>query len=160
MTSAHCHLDPNTEILDKAGTDDGSSTAGETIMSDKRTVVVIVGGGFGGPAAARALKHAPVNVVLIDRVNHHLFQPLLYLVATSVLAPGQIASPIRSILRKSRNTTFVLGTVTAVDAASRRVIVETQDRTGVRLSYDYLILATGQPTVTLATMNTSSMLPA
>jgi NADH:ubiquinone reductase (H+-translocating) len=113
-------------------------------MSDKSSVVVIVGGGFGGLAAARALKHAPVNVVLIDRVNHHLFQPLLYQVATSVLAPGQIASPIRSILRKSRNTTVVLGTVTAVDAASKRVIVETQDRAGVPLSYDYLILATGQ----------------
>jgi NADH:ubiquinone reductase (H+-translocating) len=113
-------------------------------MSDKRSVVVIVGGGFGGLAAARALKHAPVNVVLIDRVNHHLFQPLLYQVATSVLAPGQIASPIRSILRKSRNTTVVLGTVTAVDAASRQVTVETQDRTGVPVSYDYLILATGQ----------------
>ena len=113
-------------------------------MSDKRSVVVIVGGGFGGLAAARALKHAPVKVVLVDRVNHHLFQPLLYQVATSVLAPGQIASPIRSILRKSRNTTVVLGTVTAVDAASRQVIVETQDRTDVPLSYDYLILATGQ----------------
>jgi NADH dehydrogenase FAD-containing subunit len=113
-------------------------------MSDKRSVVVIVGGGFGGLAAARALKDAPVNVVLIDRVNHHLFQPLLYQVATSVLAPGQIASPIRSILRKSRNTTVVLGTVTAVDAASRQVIVENQDRTGVSVSYDYLILATGQ----------------
>lgn len=113
-------------------------------MSDKRSVVVIVGGGFGGLAAARALKHAPVNVVLIDRVNHHLFQPLLYQVATSVLAPGQIASPIRSILRKNRNTTVVLGTVAAVDAASRQVTVETQDRTGVPVSYDYLILATGQ----------------
>ena len=113
-------------------------------MSDKRSEVVIVGGGFGGLAAARALKHAPINVVLIDRINHHLFQPLLYQVATSVLAPGQIASPIRSILRKSRNTTIVLGTVTAVDAASRQIIVETQDRAGVPLSYDYLILATGQ----------------
>jgi NADH dehydrogenase FAD-containing subunit len=113
-------------------------------MSDKRSVVVIVGGGFGGLAAARALKHAPVDVVLIDRVNHHLFQPLLYQVATSVLAPGQIASPIRSILRKSRNTTVALGTVTAVDAASRQVIVEPQDRPGVPVSYDYLILATGQ----------------
>ena len=113
-------------------------------MSDKKSVVVIVGGGFGGLAAARALKHAPVKVVLIDRVNHHLFQPLLYQVATSVLAPGQIASPIRGILRKNRNTTVVLGTVTAVDAASRQVIVETQDRKGVQVSYDYLILATGQ----------------
>jgi NADH:ubiquinone reductase (H+-translocating) len=113
-------------------------------MSDKRSVVLIVGGGFGGLAAARALKHSPVDVVLIDRVNHHLFQPLLYQVATSVLAPGQIASPIRGILRKNRNTTVVLGTVTAVDAATKRVTVETHDRRGVPLSYDYLILATGQ----------------
>jgi len=113
-------------------------------MPDKRSVVVIVGGGFGGLAAARALKHVPVKVILIDRVNHHLFQPLLYQVATSVLAPWQIASPIRSILQESRNTTVVLGTVTAVDGASRQVIVENQDRTGVPISYDYLILATGQ----------------
>ena len=116
-------------------------------MSDKRSVVVIVGGGFGGLAAARALKHAPVNVVLIDRINHHLFQPLLYQVATSVLAPGQIASPIRSILRKSRNTTVVLGTVTAVDAASRQVIgrnYRIRYWAVPRLLAHYLILATGQ----------------
>ena len=113
-------------------------------MSKKRSVVVIVGGGFGGLAAARALKCTSVDVILIDRANHHLFQPLLYQVATSVLAPGQIASPIRGILRKSCNTTVVLGTVTAVDPASRQVIVDTQDRTGIPVSYDYLILATGQ----------------
>ena len=64
--------------------------------------VVIVGGGFGGLAAARALKRAPVNVILIDRTNHHLFQPLLYQVATSVLTPGQIGSPIRGIIGKNR----------------------------------------------------------
>jgi len=64
-------------------------------MPEKKDVVVVVGGGFGGLAAARALKNAPVEVILIDRVNHHLFQPLLYQVATSVLTPGQIASPIR-----------------------------------------------------------------
>ena len=70
-------------------------------MPEKTGVVVIVGSGFGGLAAARALKSAPVRVILIDRVNHHLFQPLLYQVATSVLAPGQIASPIRGILRNN-----------------------------------------------------------
>jgi NADH:ubiquinone reductase (H+-translocating) len=99
-------------------------------MSGKRSAVVIAGGGFGGLAAARTLKHAPVNLVLMDRFHHHLFQSLLYQVANPVLAPGQIASPIRSILRKRRNTTAVLATVRAVDAASKRVIVETQDRTG------------------------------
>ena len=113
-------------------------------MPDKEAVVVIVGGGFGGLAAARALRGAPVKVVLIDRVNHHLFQPLLYQVATSVLAPGQIASPIRGILRNNGNTTVILGTVTSIELASRQVFVDTQDRATVPVSYDYLILATGQ----------------
>jgi NADH dehydrogenase len=112
-------------------------------MSRETPVVVIVGGGFGGLAAARALKRAPVRVILIDRSNHHLFQPLLYQVATSVLAPGQIASPIRSILRDSQNTTVILGNVTGVDAEARNVVVENENRTGVAVSYDYLILATG-----------------
>jgi NADH dehydrogenase len=112
-------------------------------MSRETPVVVIVGGGFGGLAAARALKRSPVQVILIDRSNHHLFQPLLYQVATSVLAPGQIASPIRSILRNSQNTTVILGNVTGVDAKARNVLVENEDRTGVAVSYDYLILATG-----------------
>jgi NADH dehydrogenase len=67
-------------------------------MANKVPFVVIVGGGFGGLAAAKALRRAPVNVLLIDRSNHHVFQPLLYQVATSVLAPGQIASPIRGLL--------------------------------------------------------------
>jgi NADH dehydrogenase len=112
-------------------------------MSQQGPVVVIVGGGFGGLAAARALKKAPVEVILIDRNNHHLFQPLLYQVATSVLAPGQIGSPIRSILRNSENTTVILGDVTGVDTAARNIFVSDADRTGVPISYDYLILATG-----------------
>ena len=113
-------------------------------MPDKIPVVVIVGGGFGGLATARSLKGAPVKVILIDKTNHHLFQPLLYQVATSELAPGQIASPIRGILRGSSNTTVALGTVTGVDLLSKRVIVDSQDRVAVPVSYDYLILATGQ----------------
>src|ERR1700732_1273928 len=112
-------------------------------MSQRSPVVVIVGGGFGGLAAARALRKAPVKVILIDRTNHHLFQPLLYQVATSVLAPSQIASPIRSILRKSDNTTVILGNVTGVDTASKSIRVDSADRTDVAVSYDYLILATG-----------------
>ncbi|HSY73478.1 MAG TPA: NAD(P)/FAD-dependent oxidoreductase [Alloacidobacterium sp.] len=112
-------------------------------MSQQSPVVVIVGGGFGGLAAARALKKAPVEVILIDRNNHHLFQPLLYQVATSVLAPGQIGSPIRSILRNNENTTVILGDVTGVDTAARNIFVSDADRTGVPISYDYLILATG-----------------
>jgi NADH dehydrogenase len=112
-------------------------------MSQYCPVVVIVGGGFGGLAAARGLKKAPVKVILIDRLNHHLFQPLLYQVATSVLAPSQIASPIRSILRNSDNTTVILADVTGVDTASKSVQVDSADRTDVAISYDYLILATG-----------------
>jgi len=112
-------------------------------MADKIPVVVIVGGGFGGLAAARALKKAPVKVILIDRTNHHLFQPLLYQVATSVLSPGHIASPIRSILKKNNNATVILGNVIGVDVAGRRIISDLADRKGISLPYDYLILATG-----------------
>jgi NADH:ubiquinone reductase (H+-translocating) len=105
--------------------------------------VVIVGGGFGGLAAAKALRDTPAQVILIDRTNHHLFQPLLYQVATSVLAPGQIASPIRGILRNQRNTTVILGEVTGVDKDEKCVIVRDADRDDVHVPYDYLILATG-----------------
>lgn len=112
-------------------------------MSANLPNVVIVGGGFGGLAAAKALKHTPANVLLIDRTNHHVFQPLLYQVATSVLTPGQIGSPIRTILRKQRNTTVILGEVTGVDQAEKWVVCKDADRDNVRIPYDYLILATG-----------------
>lgn len=112
-------------------------------MSKRVPTVVIVGGGFGGLAAAKGLKRTPAHVVLVDRTNHHLFQPLLYQVATSVLTPGHIATPIRGILRNQKNTTVILGEVTGVDKDQRRVLVNTADREGVTLPYDYLILATG-----------------
>jgi NADH dehydrogenase FAD-containing subunit len=112
-------------------------------MHDSASRVVIVGGGFGGLGAAKALRKADVQLVLVDRQNHHLFQPLLYQVATSALSPGQIASPIRSILRKQRNATVILGEVTGVDSDRRRVFVDSVDRKGVALEYDYLVLATG-----------------
>src|ERR1700723_1299817 len=112
-------------------------------MTTKAPLVVIVGGGFGGLAAAKGLKRSPVDVLLIDRSNHHVFQPLLYQVATSVLAPGQIASPIRSLLADQTNTSVMLGCVTGVDAVSKQVIVDADDKTGTRINYDYLILATG-----------------
>jgi hypothetical protein len=112
-------------------------------MTTKAPLVVIVGGGFGGLAAAKGLKRSPVDVLLIDRSNHHVFQPLLYQVATSVLAPGQIASPIRSLLADQTNTSVMLGSVTGVDAASKQVIVDVDDKTGISINYDYLILATG-----------------
>src|SRR4026209_2504877 len=86
--------------------------------------VVIVGGGFGGLAAARALRNAPVQVTLVDRSNHHLFQPLLYQVATATLAAGDIAAPIRHLLRKQRNVTVAMAEVTGIDVANSRVLVD------------------------------------
>src|SRR5277367_6456745 len=105
--------------------------------------IVIVGGGFGGLAAAKALKHTPARITLIDRTNHHLMQPLLYQVATSILAPGQIAAPIREVLGKQKNVAVLLGEVTGVDKGRQCVFVNSADRQGVALSYDYLVLATG-----------------
>jgi len=105
--------------------------------------IVIVGGGFGGLAVARALRKTFAKVILIDRTNHHLFQPLLYQVATSVLTPSQIGTPIRGILRKQKNATVILGEVTGVDKDRKCVFVSTADRDNVPISYDYLVLATG-----------------
>jgi len=112
-------------------------------MPEQQARVVIVGGGFGGLAAAKALRRTPAQVILIDRTNHHLFQPLLYQVATSVLTPGQIASPIRGILRNQRNTTVLLAEVTAVNKEQHYVVASSADRVEVPIPYDYLILATG-----------------
>jgi NADH dehydrogenase len=103
-------------------------------MTTKAPLVVIVGGGFGGLAAAKGLKRSPVDVLLIDRSNHHLFQPLLYQVATLVLEPGQIAPPIRGLLAKQASTSVMLGNVTGVDAASKQVIVDADDKVGLRIS--------------------------
>ena len=105
--------------------------------------VIIVGGGFGGLAAAKALRSTPAEIILIDRTNHHLFQPLLYQVATSVLTPSQIATPIRNIFRNQKNTTVILGEVTGVDKGQKCVFVSDADRQNVPITYDYLILATG-----------------
>ena len=93
-------------------------------MTTQAPLVVIVGGGFRGLAAAKGSKRFGVNALLIDRSNHHVFQPLLYQVATSVLASGQIASPIRSLLAEQTNASVMLGNVTGIDAASKQVIVE------------------------------------
>jgi NADH:ubiquinone reductase (H+-translocating) len=117
--------------------------AREYPMAESVPRVVIVGGGFGGLAAARALKKAAAEIILIDRTNHHLFQPLLYQVATAVLAPGQISSPIRGILRRQKNTTVIMGEVTGLDKDQRCVFVKSPDRENAPVKYDYLILATG-----------------
>ena len=108
-------------------------------MAAARPRIVVVGGGFGGLYAARAFKHAPVDVTVVDRTNHHLFQPLLYQVATATLAPTDITAPIRWLLRKQRNTRVLLAEVTGIDVARR--IVTCDDRT--ELPYDYLIVASG-----------------
>ena len=100
--------------------------------------VVIVGAGFGGLTAARALRKAPLRVTVVDRRNHHLFQPLLYQVATAALSPADIAYPIRSILRRQRNATVLLADADAVDPASREIVL-----TDGRIPYDFLIVATG-----------------
>ncbi|NEV00271.1 NAD(P)/FAD-dependent oxidoreductase [Bradyrhizobium sp. UFLA 03-164] len=109
----------------------------------ERKRVVIIGGGFAGVAAARALRRTDVDVVLIDRRNHHIFQPLLYQVATAVLSPAEIAAPIRQLEVKQRNLSVLLAEVTGVDVASRTIDASCPG-VGVRkLAYDYLVVATG-----------------
>ncbi len=105
---------------------------------DSRPHVVIVGGGFGGLNAARALARQPVRVTLVDRRNHHLFQPLLYQVATAALNPSDIASPIRRILRHQKNVQVLLAEARGIDLASKMVALDEGS-----LAYDYLIVATG-----------------
>ncbi len=107
-----------------------------------RKHVVIIGGGFGGLAAAKSLAHAPVRITLIDRNNHHLFQPLLYQVAMAGLSPAEIAAPIRSVLSKQTNATILLDEATAVDLDAHTITL----REGAALSYDFLIVATGART--------------
>jgi NADH dehydrogenase FAD-containing subunit len=106
----------------------------------ERPHVVIVGGGFGGVAAAKALNHAPVRVTLIDRSNHYLFQPLLYQVTAGTISSGNVASPIRWILRKQPNITVMMAEVTAVDKDRRCIYLNDSDQPH---PYDYLVLATG-----------------
>lgn len=111
---------------------------GQAGHKDKRPHVVVVGAGFAGLAAVRGLRNVPVDITLIDRRNYHLFQPLLYQVATAALSPAQIAQPIRAITRKQKNCTVALGEVIAVDTA-RKVVRGHEGE----VSYDYLVLATG-----------------
>src|SRR5438477_13078836 len=105
---------------------------------DKTPRVVVIGGGFGGLLAVRALKRAPVRVTLIDRRNYHTFQPLLYQVPTAGLSPGEIAAPIRSILRSRKNVEVLMAEVTGFDLERRIVATPEAD-----IPYDYLIVAAG-----------------
>jgi len=106
---------------------------------ENRPKVVIIGGGFGGLWAASALRNKPVDVTLIDRKNHHVFQPLLYQVATAVLSPGEIAQPIRRILHSARNIEVILGEAISVDTAKQTIRLGD----GSEVSYEYLIVAAG-----------------
>ena len=119
-------------------TQTASSADSSTSQGTKRPHVVIIGGGFGGIKAAHALSHAPVDITLIDRNNHHVFQPLLYQVATAELSPADISGPIRHILRKQGNTGVMMAEVTGVDLANSSVHMSQRS-----LHYDYLIIATG-----------------
>ena len=116
----------------------------EIIQDDKsaagsaRPRVVIIGAGFGGLSAAMGLAHVAADVTVIDRRNHHLFQPLLYQVATAALSPADIAAPIRGILSRQANTGVTLGTVTGIDTAGRAVLIGER-----RIAYDQLVIATG-----------------
>jgi NADH dehydrogenase len=109
----------------------------------ERKRIVIIGAGFAGIAAARALRHADVDIVLIDRRNHHIFQPLLYQVATAVLSPAEIAAPIRQLEVKQRNLSVLLAEVTGVDVASRTIEASSPGLGSRKVAYDYLVVATG-----------------
>lgn len=110
-----------------------------TNRTEKRPKVIIVGGGFGGLYAAKSLANQPVDVLLIDRKNHHTFQPLLYQVALSLLSPGEVAAPLRHILRKAKNVQTILGEVTDFDLAARQVHLAS----GASFEYDNLLVAAG-----------------
>jgi NADH dehydrogenase len=109
----------------------------------ERKRVVIIGGGFAGIAAAHALRHADAEIVLIDRRNHHIFQPLLYQVALAILSPAEIAAPIRQLEAKQRNVTVLLAEVTAVDVASRTIDALSPGAGVRKIAFDYLVVATG-----------------
>src|SRR5262249_28245030 len=105
--------------------------------------VVIVGGGFGGLLAARRLRRGPVKVTLVDRHNHHLFQPLLYQLATGILSWGEIAPPLRSVLHRQKNVEVELATVNAFDLAARKLSATRPDGIPFEIPYDSLIVAAG-----------------
>ena len=117
----------------------GELTRPLEFTQSRRARVVIVGGGFAGIHAAKSLAHLPVDVTVVDRRNHHTFQPLLYQVALAVLSPADIAQPIRTILRGQKNTEVLMDEVVGIDVAARQLSLAS----GAHLDYDYLALATG-----------------
>jgi NADH:ubiquinone reductase (H+-translocating) len=127
--------------ISAASRPDNAAAVGEAPGERKR--VVIIGGGFAGIAAAQALRHSDAEVVLIDRRNHHIFQPLLYQVATAVLSPAEIAAPIRQLEAKQRNITVLLAEVTGVDLASHTIEATSPGVGARKIAFDYLVAATG-----------------
>jgi NADH:ubiquinone reductase (H+-translocating) len=115
-------------------------------MAERRHRVVVIGGGFAGLYAVRGLRDAPVAVTLVDRRNHHLFQPLLYQVATGSLGAGEIAPPLRWVLRKQRNAAVVLAEVESIDLEQRVILANGADGQHHRLAYDTLVVAAGAET--------------
>src|SRR5580698_6111137 len=108
-----------------------------------RPHIVIIGGGFAGIAAAKALRHCAADVTIIDRRNHHIFQPLLYQVATAVLAPADVAAPIRQLSARQKNVSVLLAEVIAVDLASRTVEIKYPGAGDKKVAFDYLVVAAG-----------------
>ena len=121
---------------------DEATAVVETLRPERKRVV-IVGGGFAGLAAAHALRHAEAEVIVIDRRNHHIFQPLLYQVATAVLSPAEIAAPIRQLEVKQRNLSVLLAEVTGVSLADRTVDASRRGAGVRKVAFDFLVVATG-----------------
>src|SRR5262245_38507693 len=130
----HQRGEPMSAILAETRPDEVSAVVEAPHRERKR--VLIIGAGFAGIAAARALRHADVDVVLVDRRNHHIFQPLLYQVATAILSPAEIAAPIRQLEVKQRNLTVLLAEVTGVDVASRTINASSPGLGGRTIAYD------------------------
>src|SRR6478672_1519558 len=128
-------------MLAETGRDQAKAVVEAPCRERKR--VVIIGGGFAGIAAAHALRHADAEVLLIDRRNHYIFQPLLYQVATAVLSPAEIAAPTRLLEAKQRNVSVVLAEVTGVDVASRTIEAASSGAGVRKIAFDYLVVATG-----------------
>ena len=135
--------DVGTRPLEASPLSDGAGSPRAASEPGARKRVVIVGAGFAGVAAARALGRSEADVILIDRRNHHIFQPLLYQVATAVLAPSEIAAPIRHLVGKQKNLGVLLGEATGVDLDARTVAVNCPGVGARKVPFDFLVIATG-----------------
>ena len=149
--------DSNELLIDDVAQIDGLSirTSGKMDMTSSRSRVVVVGGGFGGLQAVKALARADVDVTLIDRNNYHLFQPLSFQVATGSLSPGEIAVPLRQIFRREPRVRVVMGEVTGFDLKRREVLIGSAvgGISTQRVSYDALLVAGGSATATSGASN-------